>query len=136
AAVRDALPLLRHLIAIDDGSGEDTSAIGSVAYEEALAGGSPERDFAERSDDDIYILYTGGTTGMPKGVVWRQEDVLCVLGGLVNFDSGVRVADEWEFANAAAAAEANAGLGIVIAPLMHGAAQRGTLNGLLNGRPT
>ena len=83
AAVRDALPMLRHLVAIDDGSGEDTSTIGSVDYEEALAAASPERDFGERSDDDIYILYTGGTTGMPKGVVWRQEDVLCVLGGLV-----------------------------------------------------
>ena len=96
--MRDALPMLRHLIAIDDGSGTDTSSIGSVAYEDALASGSPDRDFGERSDDDIYILYTGGTTGMPKGVVWRQEDVLCVLGGLVNFDTGIRVLDEWEFA--------------------------------------
>ena len=40
AAVRESLPMLRHLIAIDDGSGTDTSAIGSIAYEEALAGGS------------------------------------------------------------------------------------------------
>ncbi len=72
---------------------------------------------------------------MPKGVVWRQEDVLCVLGGLVNFDTGVRVSDEWEFAKAAAAApEGN--LGIVIAPLMHGAAQWGVFNGLINGRST
>src|SRR5947209_1560891 len=129
AAVRDALPMLRHLIAIDDGSGTDTSAIGSVAYDEALAGGSPERDFGERSDDDIYILYTGGTTGMPKGGVWRQEDVLCVLGGLVNFETGVRVLDEWEFAKAAAEAPDDAGYGVVIAPLMHGAAQWGTING-------
>ena len=136
AAVRDSLPMLRHLIAIDDGSGENTSAIGSVAYEEALGGGSPVRDFAPRSDDDIYILYTGGTTGMPKGVVWRQEDVLCVLGGLVNFDTGIRVQDEWEFAKAAAQAPDDAGLGIVIAPLMHGAAQWGTINGLINGRTT
>ena len=73
---------------------------------------------------------------MPKGVVWRQEDVLCVLGGLVNFDTGIRVEDEWQFANAAAEAPDDAGLGIVIAPLMHGAAQWGTLNGLLNGRTT
>ena len=136
AAVRDALPMLRHLIAIDDGSGTDTSSIGSVAYEDALASGSPDRDFGERSDDDIYILYTGGTTGMPKGVVWRQEDVLCVLGGLVNFDTGVRVLDEWEFAKTAAEAPADAGFAVVIAPLMHGAAQWGTINGLINGRTT
>ena len=102
AATRGALPLLQHLVAIDDGSGQDYAGIGSVGYEDALAGAGPVRDFDERSDDDIYMLYTGGTTGMPKGVVWRQEDVLCVLGGLVNFETGVRVRDEWEFANAAA----------------------------------
>ncbi len=45
---------------------------------------------------------------MPKGVVWRQEDVLCVLGGLVNFDTGIRVLDEWEFAKGAADAPADA----------------------------
>jgi 3-oxocholest-4-en-26-oate---CoA ligase len=135
AAVRESLPLLRHLVVIDDGSGVDASAIGSVRYADALASGSPERDFPERSSDDIYILYTGGTTGMPKGVVWRQEDVLCVLGGLVNFDTGIRVQDEWEFAKAAAETP-DPGLGIVIAPLMHGAAQWGVSNGLINGRTT
>ena len=134
--VRDSLPILRHLIVHDDGSNEDASTIGSVLYEDALAGGTPERDFAGRSGDDIYMLYTGGTTGMPKGVVWRQEDVLCVLGGLVNFDTGVRVEDEWEFANAAARVSDDVGLGVVIAPLMHGAAQWGTINGLINGRTT
>src|ERR1700690_3054936 len=56
-AVRDALPMVRHLVAIDDGSGEDVSGIGSVSYEAALAGASAQRDFEQRSDDDIYILY-------------------------------------------------------------------------------
>ena len=46
-----------------------------TAYEDALAAASPARDFDERSADDLYILYTGGTTGMPKGVMWRAEDI-------------------------------------------------------------
>ena len=49
---------------------------------QALASGSPERDFGPRSPDDHYVLYTGGTTGMPKGVVWRQEDIFfAAMGG-------------------------------------------------------
>ncbi len=53
------------------------------AYDDALASSSPERDFDPRSADDPYILYTGGTTGLPKGVVWRQEDAFfaCMGGG-------------------------------------------------------
>src|SRR4051812_10861603 len=101
AAVRESLPLLRHLIAIDDGSGVDCSEIGSVRYDDAIAAQSPERDFDARSDDDIYILYTGGTTGMPKGVVWRQEDVIRVLGGGISFETGEKYADERTFSTAA-----------------------------------
>ncbi|MBV8559198.1 MAG: AMP-binding protein, partial [Acidimicrobiia bacterium] len=52
------------------------------AYESLLAAGSATRDFPPRSGDDHYVLYTGGTTGRPKGVVWRQEDIFfAVLGG-------------------------------------------------------
>jgi acyl-CoA synthetase (AMP-forming)/AMP-acid ligase II len=52
------------------------------AYDARVASASPARDFAERSGDDHYVLYTGGTTGRPKGVVWRQEDIFFgALGG-------------------------------------------------------
>lgn len=51
-------------------------------YEGLLAASTGERDFGARSADDHYLLYTGGTTGMPKGVVWRHEDIFfATLGG-------------------------------------------------------
>jgi acyl-CoA synthetase (AMP-forming)/AMP-acid ligase II len=81
-AVVDQCPNLRHLVVVDDGSGEEPPE-GSVDYESALAAASPARpDATGRSGDDHYIAYTGGTTGMPKGVVWRHEDIFfAALGG-------------------------------------------------------
>lgn len=52
-------------------------------YDAALAAASADRPALGRSSDDPYIVYTGGTTGLPKGVVWRQEDVIRgAMGGL------------------------------------------------------
>jgi fatty-acyl-CoA synthase len=72
-----------HLIVMEDGTDtSDGEIAGAVAYEDALAGESPDRDFDLRSPDDIYVLYTGGTTGMPKGVLWRHEDIFfAAMGG-------------------------------------------------------
>src|SRR5688500_521367 len=64
-----ALPLLQTTLARGD------------AYESALASSSPVRLDIERSGDDLYVLYTGGTTGMPKGVMWRQEDIFFAAFG-------------------------------------------------------
>ena len=88
--------MLRHLIVIDDGSGTDCAASARCRTSDALAGESPERDFGRASDDDIYILYTGGTTGLPEGRVWRQEDVFRVLGGGIDFETGESIADEYQ----------------------------------------
>ena len=68
------------LIQVADDSGHELLP-GAVDYEEALAGVVPE-DGPEPSPDDLYILYTGGTTGMPKGVLWRQHDIyMSAMGG-------------------------------------------------------
>lgn len=80
AAIQDGLPLLRHVFVVEDGT--DEPAPGTLRYEEALAAASPARDFPPRSPDDIYCAYTGGTTGLPKGVVWRHEDIFFAgMGG-------------------------------------------------------
>ena len=74
AAVRDRAARVagdRFTVDVDDPS-----------YERLLAGGAAARDLGPRSPDDHYVLYTGGTTGLPKGVVWRQEDIFFgALGG-------------------------------------------------------
>lgn len=131
AEVLPNAPELRHVLVIEDGSAADYTGYGGVGYEDALAAQSPRRDFDERSADDIYILYTGGTTGHPKGVMWRHEDVWRALGGGINFITGEYVADEWALAN-----EAKNGTGLVrlpISPLIHGAAQWAAFGALFTG---
>jgi fatty-acyl-CoA synthase len=73
ARIRDQIPEVRLWLQVDDGSGEPLLP-GAVDYEAALAAAQPDPP-RELSPDDLYILYTGGTTGMPKGVLWRQEDI-------------------------------------------------------------
>ncbi|MGZ6962833.1 MAG: AMP-binding protein [Acidimicrobiia bacterium] len=64
-----------------DGSGA-LPTDGAIAYESLRSAGPSTRDFGRRSADDHYVLYTGGTTGRPKGVVWRHEDIFfAALGG-------------------------------------------------------
>jgi 3-oxocholest-4-en-26-oate---CoA ligase len=131
AAVRPDLPLLGSVLVIDDESDEDTTGYGGVELESAIAECSPERDFGPRSPDDIYMLYTGGTTGYPKGVLWRHEDVWRVLGGGIDFMSGLPLADEW--AQRERGREMGGLVRLCLAPLIHGNAQWAALMALFAG---
>ena len=132
AALLPELPDLKLVIGIDDGSGVPLGE-GTIPYEEALAQGSPERDFGPRSNDDYYILYTGGTTGMPKGVVWRHEDVFYALGGGVDPSTNTRVQRPEEMIEKGRAGQVTL---LPIAPLMHGATQWSILGQSLQGNRT
>ncbi|MFD7407101.1 acyl-CoA synthetase [Streptomyces sp. NPDC059866] len=103
---------LRHLVRVGTGG-----SLG-VPFAEAEAAGSAERGFPARSGDDQFIIYTGGTTGMPKGVMWRQEDLFFSgLGG--GAPTGEPVKKPQELAERVAAG----GSGITFfpaPPLMHG----------------
>jgi len=130
--VLEHLPLLHHTVVIDDGSDADLEGLGSVDFESAMAEHSPARDFGPRSPDDRYILYTGGTTGMPKGVVWRHEDVFFALGGGIDPVTNTRV-DKPEALVEKALAEPGVITMMPIAPLMHGASQWAVMGGAFRG---
>lgn len=137
AAVAGTVPglLPGGLVAIDDEkakSAGDAGAgpAGAVMYEAALAQSSPERDFGPRSADDIYIIYTGGTTGNPKGVMWRHEDLWRTLGGGIDFYTREPLADEWAQSEAG---KNGALVRLCAAPLIHGNAQVAALQSLFAG---
>jgi acyl-CoA synthetase (AMP-forming)/AMP-acid ligase II len=121
-------PSVTHTVVIDDESDRPSSG---TPYAAALASGRAERDFEERSGDDHYLLYTGGTTGMPKGVIWRHEDVWRTLGGGINFMTGEPL--ESEFAQAELGKVTGGMVRLCLAPLIHGNAQWAGLMALFGG---
>jgi acyl-CoA synthetase (AMP-forming)/AMP-acid ligase II len=131
-------PNVKTIVVVEDGSDADYQRYGGVEFEAALAQGSPERDFdrllGQRSADDIYLLYTGGTTGFPKGVMWRHEDIYRVLFGGTDFATGEPVADEYDLAKAAAANPPM--IRYPIPPMIHGATQSATWMSLFSGHTT
>jgi 3-oxocholest-4-en-26-oate---CoA ligase len=129
AEVLPDLPRLQVLLQVDDGTTAELLP-GAVWYEEALAAASPERPDVEWSPDDLYILYTGGTTGMPKGVLWRQADIFVgALGG-----RSLATGQEWESLDQIVEAAVSGGARILPAPpFMHGAGHWLSLNAMNGG---
>ena len=128
AEVAPELPALRATLVIEDGSSGDVGDARS--YEEAVTAASPEPFDNGRSGDDLYFLYTGGTTGMPKGVMWRHEDLFfaALSSGL-----GPEPISSPEEITQRSLPEEFARPSLIIAPLMHGAAQWGMCNMLYAG---
>ncbi len=117
---------------LEPGDASDLSGFGGVTLEDALEGQSPERDFDERSPDDIHIIYTGGTTGFPKGVMWRHEDFWRVLGGGIDF----MTAEPLEEYDQSKKALQDSLVTLPLSPLMHGGAQASLMMHLFAGQVT
>ena len=84
------------------------------------------------SGDDLYVLYTGGTTGMPKGVLWRQHDIFLSSMGGRPWGADEFTASYAELADKARAAAGGMSI-LVIPPFMHGAAQWAAFNAVTMG---
>ncbi len=125
---------VKTVLVVEDGSDNDFQRYGGVEFSAAIAQGAPERDFGERSADDIYLLYTGGTTGFPKGVMWRHEDIYRVLFGGTDFATGEFVKDEYDLAKAAA--QNPPMIRYPIPPMIHGATQSATWMSIFSGQTT
>jgi len=116
AALRDKLPRVKGWLWVDDGTGPCPEW--ADKYEAAATSASP-RTVAPwgRDGDDLYMLYTGGTTGMPKGVMWRQDDIFCTLNAS---SLGARYPEAGTLDDVRAVLQAPGLRALPACPLMHG----------------
>ncbi|MFD5177071.1 AMP-binding protein [Nocardia sp. NPDC058379] len=131
AAVLGALrepPIL--LLQVADESG-NALLPGALDYEEALAAASADPPPTEPDPDDLYLVYTGGTTGMPKGTLWTQADIL--ESALAAFMPAGAFEVDSLAEGVALMAAAEPRVVLPLPPLMHAAAQWIALAGFLTG---
>lgn len=130
AEILPDLPQLRVLVQIADDSG-NALLDGAVDYESIIESSSPTSPVAH-SPDDLYVLYTGGTTGMPKGVLWRQHDIFMTSFGGRNIMTGETVGSTDEIVARVAAGPGTKVL--ILPPLIHGAAQWSVMTAITTGQ--
>src|ERR1700757_3868586 len=130
AEVLPELPALKVLIQIADESG-NALLDGAVDYESIIESSSPTSRVTH-SPDDLYVLYTGGTTGMPKGVLWRQHDIFMTSFGGRNIMTGETVGSTDEIVARVAAGPGTKVL--ILPPLIHGAAQWSVMTAITTGQ--
>jgi acyl-CoA synthetase (AMP-forming)/AMP-acid ligase II len=114
-AVRERLPRVRTWIWVDDGTGECPEW--AISYSEATTRGPDVHVPWGRSGDDLYLMYTGGTTGLPKGVMWRVDDIVALLNAT---SLGVSYPEDGNLDDVRAMVFAPGPVGMPASPLMHG----------------
>ncbi|HET8931040.1 MAG TPA: acyl-CoA synthetase [Acidimicrobiales bacterium] len=132
AEVLDDLSRLKLLIQVDDDDGATGLLPGAHAYEDIVTGSDGSRPDVAVSPDDLYILYTGGTTGMPKGVLWRQADIYVAAMGGRPIGGSEELADYDALAQSASNAPGAVKM-MCVPPFMHGASQWAMFNTFTGG---
>jgi fatty-acyl-CoA synthase len=131
AKIRDRLPQVKEWIELADAAGAGGNAF-ATPYEEPMRGDGSRLDL-ERSPDDMVFLYTGGTTGMPKGVMWTQAAIFEALGGGGSPVLGEKPSESIEEQRARIAREATVMRLLPACPLMHGTGQFTAVSALGGG---
>ena len=132
ASVMDRVKTVKVFVQVDDGH---PLIEGAHSYEDLIANAAP-MDRVERDGEDLYILYTGGTTGMPKGVMWRVDDLYRALVPSVLSLSGITAPEQNEEHGEIAltvAEKGNTATHLPASPLMHGTGFMTSLQSLTTG---
>ncbi len=113
-SIKKQLPEIKLWLQVDDGSGQPL-LLGALDYERALLASRADPMDEKASGNDLFMIYTGGTTGMPKGVLWRQQDIFHAL--IASYLPDGITQDE--VVEKAASRMARAKTGMALPPFMH-----------------